>query len=1038
MLKIITSKSIYKARERMLIEMNGKRSLGTTQLVVVPDRFAMSAESEILRELGIKGSFDIVVASFMKLAKKVLGDKAQDSMTAEGAVMLLTRAISKCRDKLGVYKKASFKAGFAKELYAVIASIRKNCYSPLDLRAVLPKLPEYVRLKCSDVLCVYEEYVKELSLGKMDGSTLLEDLAEAIPDSDFISGAHVYLMDFFSYTAEQRRVIKQLIKCAESVTIPCLKGKGANCRIYDTRDVEMLIDFARANGKLVETVEVDAELGVARNLVADRMFSYKRGERVSGGEVIKVYEAESLEGEVEHLARTILALTKEGYRYRDVSVLAGDIEAVTPLIKRIFNAHAIPVFCDEGSLLSSTPVARYLVSAIRLKNRMDVTDCLALLKNAYTGVCKNDVLDFQNHCSRYNIERLTITSPIPLGKNFSTYEGAERARGAIQNSVFEQKSEATAKEYADNIRVFLDAHAVKDKSEREALLMEAQGDFLYASRDRQAVTKLYGVLDQIDRLMADTVLKKEEFEGVLLTALESVKISYTPTYVDSVYVGGAKKSRFTDCKVFCIIGAQSGALPLSAKRTGILGENEERALKKFDFDLSPSAKQASAEEMLHVTQLLIMDKEKTYVSYTPTKGSSEIVDELTAIFDDVTVNSPYDLFEKDEDWLNYYAPTKEGALYSYTHASCERYEEDLKRALGIIDEEEKSWTIQNGRELFFPKSTTSVSQLATYFTCPYKHYFSYGLRARSEVKASNPIIAGNFLHLVFEKGVKALSKAGYPDTASGEYKKIVDRVITEVEETDEFSIFKNEGWTATVKRLADEGKRALKSLAERIINSEYKPSSYEYSFGADEPFYIKGDRVEVRLVGKIDRIDKLGNKAILIDYKTGKAHGTIKDVYYGVGVQLALYMKALDKTGANTVGAFYYPIQDGYTEGDRAKLLGNIVTDELLNFDTTWSYAKSSDYVDVTYDDKAKPTAKTEDTLLSKTELQAVKDYSERVSKKAVDEICDGWIAPSPIEKAKCKWCSLRPLCSGRERVRQTRSVKKATIVGGTEDEQVD
>lgn len=1038
MLRIITSKSIYKAQEQMLLEMKGKRSLDTTQLVIVPDRFAMSAESEILRELNVKGSFDIVVASFMKLAKKVLGKNADQSMTAEGAVMLLTRAISRCRDRLGVYKKSSYKAGFAKELYAVIASIRKNCYSVDDLRAVLPKLPEYVRRKCSDILTVYEEYVRELSLGKMDGSTLLEDLADAIPDSDFISGAHVYLMDFFSYTAEQRRVIKQLILCAESVTVPCIRGKGANRRIYNTRDVDMLIEFARANGARVIETAVDAGLSEERNLVADRLFSYKRGERIHGGAGIKVYKAESLEGEVEHLARTVLALTKEGYRYRDISVLSGDIEAATPLIKRIFGAHKIPVFCDDGSVLSSTPVARYLVYAIRGKGRMDVTDCVALLKNAYTGAVSQDVIDFQNHCSHYNIERLTVTKPIPLGKNASTYEGAERARRAITASFLEQECEATAREYADTVRRFLDVRQVMDTAEKETRLMEVNGDYLLSSRDRQAVKKLYGVLDQIDNLMTDTVLKKEEFEGILLTALESIRISCAPTFVDSVYVGGAEKSRFTDCKVFCIIGAESGALPLSVKRTGILGENEERALKRCDFDLSPSSKQSSAEEMLHVTQLLIMKKEKMFISYTPTKGGSEIVDELTAIFDDVTVNSPYDLFCNDSEWLSYYAPTKEGALYSYTHGSCERYNEDLKRALGIPDKEERSWTIQRGGELFFPKSTTSVSQLATYFTCPYKHYFAYGLRARSEVKASSPMVAGNFLHLVLEKGIRAISSAGYPDTESKDYEETVDRVIDEVKDAEEFSIFKNEGWSVTARRLSDEGRRALKTFCKRIMSSDYKPALYEYSFGKGEPFYIDGERISVRLIGKIDRIDRSGDKAILLDYKTGKTHGAIKDVYYGVGVQLALYMKALDKTGIDTVGAFYCPVRDGYTEGENQKLSGNIVASELTSFDTTWSFGKSSDYVDVTYDDKAKPTASTEDTLLSEAELQQLKDYSERVSKKAVDEMCDGWIAPSPIDGKGCEWCSLRPLCNGREMVRKTRTVRKATIVGGREDEQVD
>lgn len=1038
MLNVVTSKSIYKIRDAVLIKMRDNLKSGREQLIIVPDRFSMSAESEVLEDMGIKGSFDITVTSFMKLAKRVLGAKARDSMTREGAVMLLSRVISKCRDQLGVYKKASYKSGFATELYAVIASIRKNCYSVEDLKAVLPKLPEYVGKKCVDIVTVYEEYVKELSYGRMDGSTLLEDLTEAIPDSDFIACSDVYLMDFFSYTKEQKRVIKQLILRAGSVTIPRVRGRGENARIYDTRYADEFITYATKKGVKVIEVEVEDGLSGGREIVVDRLFSYSRGERVKGGAGIKIYEAESVEGEVEHLARTILQLTKEGFRYKDVSVLAGDVEGITPIIKRIFKAHQIPVFTDDKTLLKSTPVSQFLLLTSRLGTKIETGEGIALLKNAYSGADNADTIALQNHCARYNVERLRVDKPIPLGKDYPTYEGAERARERIKALLLKIPKEGTAEEYATLLESHLDGQKARIVAEVEARKMENRGDHVEASKERQSVTKLYGVLDQIKRLMTDAILTSEEFDGVLNSALETVGISYAPTYVDTVYVGGAEKSRFCDCKVFYIIGAQGGSLPLSTKRMGIIGETEERALKKLDVDLYPSAKEASMEEMLHLTQLLIMEKERMYISYTPSKGRSEIVDELDAIFSDLTKNTPYDLYSTDEEWLSYYAPTRQAGLYSYTHRSFEKYRQALKRALSQEEEGEKSWEISCGRELFFPKNTTSVSQLGAYFTCPYKHFVEYGLRARPIVKASSPMIAGNFLHEVFEKGVKALSEKSFPDTDTREYENIVKAVIEEVKNGDAFAMFKNEGWAVTLKRLVDEGERALKSLVKRIKNSKYKPSEYEYSFGFTNPYLLKGETVTLTLVGKIDRIDRLGDKAILLDYKTGSSHGSIKDLYYGVGIQLALYMKALENTGAESVGAFYYPIQDGYTEGKRAKLCGNIETIELKSFDTTWDYGKSSDYVEVDYDKKDKAKSSTEDTLLSKAELQAVKDYSEKVSKKAIDEICSGYVAPTPLGEEKCDWCNLRPLCKGRVVPRSARSVHKDALKGGEEDDKLD
>ena len=1037
MLKVITSKTTHKARELLIGEMRQNRTVGRTQLVIVPDRFGMSAESEVLRDLGIKGSFDIVVTSFLKLAKRLIGGEGKGILTAEGSVMLLARAILKTRDDLDVYRRASERSGFASELYAVIATIRKNRYSVEDLRAVLPKLPEYVRRKCADVVTVYEEYLKQLEGGKLDGSTLLEVLAREIPESDFIADADVYVTDFFSYTGEQKLVIEKLIDRAHSVTLCKIKGEGANARIYDTRDVEQLINYARAHGGVRE-IFVDAKLSPSRNLVADRLFSYKRGEQTTGGSGIKVYEAESVEGEIEHLARTILMLTKEGYRYRDVSVLAGNIDEIAPLVKRIFKAHAIPVFTDEKTVLKSTPVARFFLNCTTLSARTDTALVLSILKSAFSIVDESDARDFQRHVTRYSIERINVRKPIPLGLTAPTYEGAERARIYVESLLLDLKKTDSAKAYADEVIRFLDELRIKESTEKLNGEQEARGDVFESRRDSQAVDKLYGVFEQIIEVVGDVTLDYDEFINIVVSALDSIKISYAPMFVDSVYVGGAEKSRFCDCKAFFIVGAQAGVLPQSGTRVGILGENEERALKKCDVNLSPSAKESSAEEMLHVTQLLVMDKERLYVSYTPRKGHSDIVDELTGIFSDVTINNPYDLFDTDAEWLEYYASTKASALYSYTHRSCERYRQTIERALKIKATREKEWTIEDGATLFFPNSTTSVSQLGTYFTCPYKHFFSYGLRCKKDVEPNSPMVAGNFLHLLFERGVKKMSDLGYPDPKDKLYEDIEKEVLREVEETDEFTVFKNDGWGATLKRLKDEGARALREIIEHVRKSEYKPDSYEYKFGQDKPFYIKGEKVELKLVGKIDRIDRCSNKAILLDYKTGGAPDTLSDVYYGTGVQLALYMKALDDESVQSVGAFYYPIRDSYTKGDTERLMGNVVGGELSKFDADWIAGHSSDFVAVDYDKFGKLNTGSADVLCSGEELQAIKDYSVKVSQKAVDEICDGFIAPMPINKNKCKYCAYAPLCDGYKKERATRTIRKGAFIKEGKDEQMD
>ena len=85
---------------------------GGNHLVIVPDRFTLSYERALLRRLGLKGAFDIEVASFSRLADVALAEGHKGALNSLSEVMLLRKVIEDNRSLLKCFSSSSAYSGF--------------------------------------------------------------------------------------------------------------------------------------------------------------------------------------------------------------------------------------------------------------------------------------------------------------------------------------------------------------------------------------------------------------------------------------------------------------------------------------------------------------------------------------------------------------------------------------------------------------------------------------------------------------------------------------------------------------------------------------------------------------------------------------------------------------------------------------------------------------------------------------------------------------------------------------------------------------
>ena len=213
-------------------------------------------------------------------------------------------------------------------------------------------------------------------------------------------------------------------------------------------------------------------------------------------------------------------------------------------------------------------------------------------------------------------------------------------------------------------------------------------------------------------------------------------------------------------------------------------------------------------------------------------------------------------------------------------------------------------------------------------------------------------------------------------------------------------------------------------------NSDFKPRYFEFDFKEENALKLKN----ISIIGKVDRIDVFNDMFRVIDYKSGKADASLKELYYGNKLQLFLYSCAMERVlNKRMVGSFYLPLHNAYTKelGNTYSLKGFYLAEDFVvqAFDKRLEAGTKSDIVNVKLN-KSKEISKMGGYKeLNINELNCLKDYAKNVSANAVDEIKSGYIAPNPSEVSKsCEYCPYVYVCLKNSNCVEYRKANKVNL----------
>lgn len=1041
---------------------------GRKQYIIVPDKFSLTMEKEVMQGLNLNASFGFEVLTFARFANLIVDIKDSKILSSLGATMIIQMLLEKHKAELKCFNKTIKSINFASVIFDSIAQLKACNITASSLKNALPNIKnKLLQSKLSDISFIMQKYEDYLGQEYIDSANRLQLLSQGLKYSQVLKDIDVHFCHFDTTTPKALDIISQVLKTANSVSVGVVVAdkNQPNKYIYDDKMLKDILDISKDCALTPNIIEAPSVLSLnSRHILSNLMANNYNTLNVDNSVFVSV--ANTIENEVKFVAMDISNKIRNGQRYKDMVVNCTSLEQYAPVINKVFKSYNLPVWVDLPYKLSDSELIKFLNTTFALiNNNYTKEDVIIYSKNILCGLDDESQMLFERVINKYDISRDLVF------KNFELQDEEYQQFFNICQNLFkpveELKSQilksTTISQYVVCVQNYLNSLNIQQKLEDLAIKNFEQQDLYNQSINRQVFLKLDKCLNTIYDIMAEYQTSFEDFCAILNSGIQTINISPLPMAIDCVYVGQNLQSVFSVVPNLYIIGAHDGAFPSVVSDVGIVSDIDIAELKGQKVNLTPTIAQVNAQSLKDVVQNTALFSGQLCISYALQSSDgqhskSSALESLINIFTQnekplkvVDISSYLNddsAFKGQQNRLLYIWGNLNNALSNVIQQSNSLTPQIstnlLSTAVKVLKERGFNDVFNNLEEFnsvfnknqsinanLLDKEFLSVTELERYFMCPYLHFVDYNLRLQ-ENKTSDILSMdnGNIIHAVLEKFMLYYNKA--PNLTEKQIKDVVVKIFNQVMQQPDFVRFsKNNKHAFALKKLSNECVRAVQAVVFQLRHSKYSVKYVEKSFGSTGFIPLPEIAVlnkTIKIKGKVDRLDCYNGVYRIIDYKTSKNAGkfSLLDLYLGKKIQLFYYMYAilqgLNKKGENASsgGVYYLPIHREYTtnidskiydgyrmEGLTVNSIENIfATDDTLSPDNL-----ESAVVDLTLPKKfMQEETTTGNKLCSDLELNHILNYTNKIVVKAITEIMHGYIAPKPLDGA-CEYCKYQNIC---------------------------
>lgn len=915
--------------------------------LIVPEQYTMEAQRELVTMHPAGGMMNIDAIGMNRLAYRVfdeLGISTGQVLEDFGKSMLIKKILCEQQDTLHVYGSYYDKLGFVDEMKSMMSEIFQYNIKQDTIDEIMEQIPEdsVVAGKMQDIRHIYEEFEAFAGERYIVAEQLVELLSRHVGQSKLVCGSSLYFDGFTGFTPVQLELVEKLMTCADdltfSFTLDDRDQKYEHIKDYELfyltkTTIKKLTEAAAAVGVEIESPVVlpgtiNYRLGENRELffLERNLFRSPYQKWKQPLERIHLTATGDAQDEIVFVASTIRRLVREkGYRYKDIAIVAGDLEQASHIYERVMDEYEIPVFIDANACLKANPCAETIRSVLAvLADDFSYDSVFRFLKAGMTDLSFEDIELLENYAlkrgvrgySRWNravSENYEKTSPVNVEEIRQAFM---KMFGDIRK-VFADKKAAT-KDYVEALYDFLLQIHMYEKLEARKNELYEENRINEGDAYGQIFEKTVRLFDKIAELLGDTKMSVKEFYEIVDTGLSDIEVGVVPPTVDRVLIGDITRSRLNHIKVLFFTSVNDGIVPKAPKKGRILSDRDRDILSDCGLELAPSDKQNSYIEQFYIYTILTKPSDHLYISYHKLSASLEsmrpsyLLGRISNIFPSLQAEE-YDAASCMPDTVN-------RSLRRILRA--EDSEDAESRILTRILTEKgfageltaiyKGRTYRNVAEQLPPETIAllygrylhaSVSKLELYARCGFAYFLKYGLRLKErEMYQVDVRNVGVILHSVMEglfKQVRDTRNNDWENFPEDERMLMVTELVNRAAEESAGDFFEDNARNAYMLQMIERMAQTSAGMLQKHIRlGSMKPGMLEKTFDSakDEVgsyLFELPNQIQMSINGKIDRVDveeEDGTVYIkVIDYKSSTRKLSLEEVLNGEQLQLVTY-----------------------------------------------------------------------------------------------------------------------------------------------------
>ena len=921
---------------------------GPALVLLVPEQASFHTERALLSVPGVGASLRAEVLSFRRLAYRVAGETGVSALDPLGGLerlLLLRSILSARRGELVRYGPLWDRPALAAELLSLFSEFARHRQSPRSLMEFTARLgqqanpPRGLIDKLADVSLVWDDYRR--AAGERDSDLALDTLLAALEKTDWPAGARVWVDGFSTFSPAEVAVLQSLAQRCEVVSVSlCLDPRRLDELPDDPRQLDPTRLFYPTESTYLQLSMLprgdDVHLEGAPRFVVDSPLARLEASLAEDseatfepGDALVVRPAMSPREEIAAAAADILRLVHdEGMRYRQIAIVARDVEDYADHARMILGEAGIPFFLDRRLPQSTHPLfvlVRAGLETILGRTHGSMRD---LLKTGLSGL----TADAADRLENFLFER-GLDGAGALEKPWAREsEPLRESLLALSREILAGETDGAAFAAA----LFEWTERLHAREALEAWIEEAGGS---DPVHRQAWEAFLELLDALPSALGPKAMRAEAWADCLLAALGDLHCALVPPSLDQVLFGSIERSRHPDLDVVFFVGMREGSMPRLVDSAGILTEDDRRELLREGQQVAPDAGRRLAEEAYLAYIAETRASRRLVVSWPRYDGNgretvrSRWIDRLLLRAPDALVESApaaavgtrqelaqclLALSDSDEP------EARELSRLAGLRAHTETTELAHRAAAGLWHRDAAMLPETLAAEVVDARDAFSATEMECYGKCPFLHFAEKRLRLteRAEFRVE-PRTLGSLEHALFEHyGRIVMDRDGdWSQLTEDECGEGVVRVLRDLARQQDSP----ELWTGVARnrhlleRRALELSCVLRFFADESRATAFRTRRVEWEFGRGEApaCHLRDESgVEVGFAGKVDRVDSLRSGEVtlwrVVDYKSRLPRFGAALVESGVALQLPLYMLAIESVRGSTrcAGAFYLPLRN--------------------------------------------------------------------------------------------------------------------------------